>query len=314
MPQDGLLLVDKPRGLTSHDVIAHLRRSLKTKRLGHTGTLDPMATGLLPVLVGKATRLAQYLSGSDKSYLAVLKLGAATDTLDATGTIIAERAVNIKEEDLRQVILSFKGQLWQKPPMYSAKKVAGKKLYELARAGREVERKSCDITIHRIEIIDISLPDVTILVHCSAGTYIRVLASDIGEKAGTLAHLTALTRTQIGHFSLEMSSKLADLEAMGNEAYTKCLSMASALYSLPKMEITAEQYRRVSHGGFLSKADVQALFLEKPITLAPQLALLYQGELVAIYDFWASTQEFESAPSFEPLLKPKAVFVDENGN
>ena len=304
MPNNGLLLVDKPLGLTSHDVIAHLRRTMKTRKLGHTGTLDPMATGLLPILVGKATRLSQYLLGSDKSYEAVLKLGISTDTLDATGAITAEKPVSIKEEELRQVISSFVGKIAQKPPMYSAKKVAGKRLYEIARTGAEVERAPCEINIYSIDITNISLPSVTIDVHCSAGTYIRVLASDIGEKLGTGAHLTALRRTKIGPFELSMSQKLAAVEAMGQEAFKECLPMAKVLYSMPQIELNSEQYQRIIHGNFLTDAPNDICRGGENSLLNSKVALLYHKDLVAIGEFLVNDAAV--------ILKPNTVFTDGN--
>lgn len=272
--QDGLLLVNKPGGLTSHDVISHLRRALKTKRLGHTGTLDPMATGVLPVLVGQATRLSQYLITDRKSYRATLCLGATTDTMDAEGQITAQTPVSITPGELKAVISSFVGPQMQLPPMYSAKKVGGKKLYELARQGVEIERQPCAITIYKIEIVELDLPKVVLDVFCSSGTYIRVLASDIGAKAGCGAYLTALERTSVGPFTLADSTPLKELEeGTPEEGYAKLLPMAQALYNLPQMTLDESGYSRIVHGN-----PVACTLAE---TVDP-VVLLYHGEVIAI--------------------------------
>ena len=181
---DGMINVCKEKGFTSHDVVAKLRGILHQKRIGHTGTLDPDATGVLPVCLGKGTKLCDMITDRDKTYRAVMLLGRITDTQDISGQIISEKEVCVGEDDIRNVAAAFVGDYMQVPPMYSAIKVDGKKLYELARAGQEIERKARHVVIHSLEITDVRLPYVTMKVCCSKGTYIRTLCQDIGEKLG----------------------------------------------------------------------------------------------------------------------------------
>jgi tRNA pseudouridine55 synthase len=221
---DGLLIIDKPEGLTSHDVVARVRRALQTKRVGHTGTLDPFATGVLVMLIGKATRLAQFLDKDEKEYEAVIQFGHETDTGDRIGVRTAESGMRNEEidallsaTDWEAVFDNFRGEIEQIPPMYSAKKQAGKKLYELARQGKEVERKPVQVNIKRLELIDeeqIRTPQSTIRIRvvCSAGTYIRTLAEDIGRRIGVGAHLAELRRTRAGKFTIGQSMLLDSLD------------------------------------------------------------------------------------------------------
>ncbi|MCF0131011.1 MAG: tRNA pseudouridine(55) synthase TruB, partial [Pseudobutyrivibrio sp.] len=204
--------VYKEAGYTSFDVVARLRGILKIKKIGHTGTLDPDATGVLPVCIGKATRVCDMLTDKDKIYEATLRLGVVTDTYDISGKIINNSSVNCNEKELIDVIKSFEGDILQVPPMYSALKVDGKKLYEYARAGVEIERKSRPVTIYSIEVIDVNLPEAKIRVHCSKGTYIRSLIFDIGEKLGCGATMTALIRTKAGSFDLSDAKPLDEIE------------------------------------------------------------------------------------------------------
>ncbi|MCL2838895.1 MAG: tRNA pseudouridine(55) synthase TruB [Oscillospiraceae bacterium] len=226
-----IININKPAGRTSHDIVYFVRRLLGLKKVGHTGTLDPDATGVLPICVGKATRAAELLTNADKAYRATFVLGITTDTQDASGTpTIQCKNINLTEEEIKAVIFQFTGNITQIPPMYSAVKVGGKKLYELARAGIEIERKERHITIFDIEIREIDLhniiivnqtevnaPKITIDVKCSKGTYIRTLCADIGEKLGCGAHMTALVRTQSGQFKLEDSHTLDALERAKEE-------------------------------------------------------------------------------------------------
>src|SRR6185369_7046866 len=212
---DGLLIVDKPEGLTSHDVVARVRRILKTKRVGHTGTLDPFATGVLVLLIGKATRLAQFLDKDEKEYETVIRFGYETDTGDKTGKSKTENATPqpIDISDLKKILPEFVGEIEQIPPMYSAKKIEGKKLYELAREGKSVERKPVKVTISKLESLDAdgTMLDARIRVVCSAGTYVRTLAEDIGTRIGVGAHLLELRRTRAGRFGLRKSTTLESL-------------------------------------------------------------------------------------------------------
>lgn len=216
---DGILAVWKPEGWTSHDVVAKVRRVLKMKRIGHTGTLDPMVTGVLPLCLGRATRVVEYVQERPKSYEAVLQLGIATDTEDITGTVIARQSpISVTEEDVRHTLSQFIGEIDQVPPMYSAVKVDGKRLYELAREGKTVERKSRKVTIHQIDLIDtqldLDLPQISFSVVCSKGTYIRTLCVDIGKALGVPATMAHLTRTMSGGITKESCLTLEQIEQL----------------------------------------------------------------------------------------------------
>ena len=211
---DGIINVYKEKGFTSHDVVAKLRGILRMKKIGHTGTLDPAAEGVLPVCLGKGTRLCDMLTGKTKTYRAVLLLGQETDTQDTTGVVQAEYPVHVTEEEVRKAIVSFLGDYMQIPPMYSALKVNGKKLYELARQGKEVERQARPVQILDIQIESIDLPRATFFVTCSKGTYIRTLCHDIGEKLGCGGCMEKLIRTRVDRFAIGDSLRLSEVEAL----------------------------------------------------------------------------------------------------
>ncbi len=214
---DGIINVYKEKGFTSHDVVAKMRGILKQKKIGHTGTLDPMAEGVLPVCLGKATKLCDMLTDKTKTYEAVLLLGRETDTQDTTGEILAEYPVTADEAQVKEAVLSFLGHYDQIPPMYSALKVDGKKLYELARAGKEVERKARPVEILDIHVDGIELPRVTMTVTCSKGTYIRTLCYDIGRKLGCGGCMESLLRTQVSGFCLKDSLTLTQIEELRDD-------------------------------------------------------------------------------------------------
>lgn len=214
---DGMLIIRKEKGYTSHDVVAKLRGILHMKKIGHTGTLDPEAEGVLPVALGKATRLVDMITEKEKTYEAVMRLGVVTDTQDMTGTVLEEKSVQVTEEEIAAAVSFFVGEYMQIPPMYSALKVNGKKLYELAREGKTVERKARPVQFHEIEILEVSLPLVRLRVKCSKGTYIRTLCHDIGQKMGCGAAMESLVRTKVGRFSLEEAVTLAQVEAAVKE-------------------------------------------------------------------------------------------------
>jgi tRNA pseudouridine55 synthase len=262
---DGLLVIDKPADVTSHDVVAGARRILKERRIGHTGTLDPFATGVLLVLVGRATRLAQFLSGSDKEYDAIIRLGYATDTGDRTGTPIpgphvSERRFTWSEDEIEQALASLRGWIDQVPPMYSAKKIGGKKLYELARRGEEVKREPVQVCIHELaairpegQLVKDNLDgtfDFHVHVVCSAGTYVRVLAEDLGKRLSVGAHLAELRRTRVGDFSVTNAVTLDQLKtSFAEEAIgTIMLRPSAALSRLPFVHLNGEDVRRARHG------------------------------------------------------------------
>lgn len=211
---NGIVIIDKGAGYTSHDVVAKLRGICGQKKIGHTGTLDPEATGVLPVCLGSATKLCDMLTDKDKEYVAELLLGVETDTQDITGDVLARHPVEVDLEEVRRVCESFIGGYDQVPPMYSALKVNGKKLYELARAGKAVERKPRPVLIHELEILSCSLPVVRLRVACSKGTYIRTLCADIGERLGCGGTMQSLRRTKAGGFSLEEALTLGELQKL----------------------------------------------------------------------------------------------------
>ncbi len=211
---DGIINVYKECDHTSHDVVARLRGILHTKKIGHTGTLDPMAVGVLPVCVGQATKLCESITGHDKEYEARMILGKTYDTLDVTGTLLEEREVMSTEEEIRKAIDSFIGGYEQTPPMYSARKVNGKRLYDLAREGKTVERKSVFVDIYDITVLSVDIPYVDIRVKCGKGTYIRSLIDDIGKKLSCGAAMSALKRTAVGSFRIEEAHKLSEIEEM----------------------------------------------------------------------------------------------------
>jgi tRNA pseudouridine55 synthase len=212
---EGVLLVDKPQGLTSHDVVYRLRRKLSMKKIGHAGTLDPMATGVLIMLIGKATRISQYLMSVDKAYEGEATLGVVTDSQDAEGEVLTTVPVPpLSEEQVREVMKGFLGDQYQTPPMHSAIKVDGVPLYKLARKGEEVEREPRFIRVMSFELLTFNPPKLTFRLLCTKGTYVRTIAHDLGQKLGCGAHLSALRRTGSGKFSLEQCLKLDEIEAL----------------------------------------------------------------------------------------------------
>jgi tRNA pseudouridine55 synthase len=221
---EGVLLVDKPRGLTSHDVVARARRIFKMKKIGHAGTLDPMATGLLILLIGRATRLSQYLMSLDKVYEGSVTLGETTNSHDADGEVVSTRPVpELSEDALREHLKSFVGDQYQTPPMFSAIKKEGVPLYKLARKGKSIEREPRFIRVSSFELLGFQSPTLEVRVRCSKGTYIRTLAHDLGEKIGCGAHLSALRRTASDRFSVDEAHTLTELEEMSPESLADAL-------------------------------------------------------------------------------------------
>ncbi len=264
LPRDGVLVIDKPEGLTSHDVVQRVRKILGTRRVGHAGTLDPFATGVLVVCVNRATRLVQFLTGADKEYVATMRLGFATDTGDLTGkpkTSVTD-AGNITSDKVKGAFSRFLGPIKQIPPMYSAKKIGGVKLYEMARRGEEIERTPIVVEIKKLELLEPAAcsgvaqvdaqtaPDeFSFRVVCSSGTYIRALAEEIGAILGVGAHLTRLRRTRSGNCSLDSAvtlEELADLARSGTERRVM-IPMADTI-AMPSLQIGSEDRERVSHG------------------------------------------------------------------
>lgn len=256
---DGMLIIRKEKGFTSFDVVAKLRGILHMKKIGHTGTLDPEAEGVLPVALGAATRLVDLFTEKQKTYEAVLHLGIATDTQDMTGTVLEEKEVSVTEEEVQAVLQSFLGAQEQVPPMYSALKVNGKKLYELAREGKTVERKARPVHFYQIEVLEMQLPLVRFSVTCSKGTYIRTLCHDIGEKLGCGGCMEALLRTATGNFTLEESFTLSQVEAAAKEGTIDTLihSIDEVLADYPRISCTEAGDRLLANGNPLTKEFVQ---------------------------------------------------------
>jgi tRNA pseudouridine55 synthase len=276
---DGLLIVDKPSGPTSHDVVARLRRVLRERRIGHTGTLDPLATGVLPLVVGRATRLARFLSASDKAYDAVIALGCATDTGDRLGTPIARAASGeapaIGRDAIERALDGFRGTYLQQPPVYSAKKVGGRRSYALARAesvSESVPLRPQSVTVHRLELIAVEGNLVTLGLDCSAGFYVRSLAHDLGERLGTGAHLAELRRTRSGDYTVDDAMPLDTAERDPGAAAERLIPLSQMLRRLPVVELTSDSARRARNGQDIAGQE----------TTGPVRLLDPAGELVGI--------------------------------
>jgi len=295
---DGILIVNKPQGWTSHDVVARVRQLTRQKRVGHAGTLDPMATGVLLVCLGRATRVVEYLITSDKKYRAVMRLGIETDTYDADGQVLATQPVNLDESTLRGALERFVGEIDQVPPMYSALKREGKPLYKLARKGVQVEREPRRVTIHGIMLREWQSPHAMIDVHCSPGTYIRSLAHDVGAALGCGAHLAALTRLASGSFTLEDAVTLEALECLTDPKDLSGLlrPLDMALQGLPAITLAADAARRLVLGQAIPSNGVEA-------QAAAPLCRAYNasGALLAIVAYDSAAQ----------MWRPAKVLADE---
>ena len=250
---NGIVIVDKPQGWTSQDVTARLRRVFNTRRIGHGGTLDPMATGVLPVFVGRATRGVEFFEHAEKTYEAVLQLGLTTDTEDITGTALEKRDVTLTEQEFLNILPKFRGEIQQVPPMYSALKVGGQKLCDLARQGKEVERKSRTITIHKLECLEFSGDTARLLVHCSKGTYIRTLCKDIGQALGCGGCMAALRRVTAGEYTIEEAIPLQEL--LDTEIPENYLRQVDTMFrNHPAVTLTPNQEKRCRNGNAFSIA------------------------------------------------------------
>lgn len=306
----GSLIIDKPEGMTSHDVVARVRRAAATRRVGHAGTLDPFATGVLVTCIGHATRLVQFLVGRDKEYVATVKLGYATDTQDLTGKPITplRSSDKVSLDNIISVLADFTGAQLQMPPMFSAKKIAGERLYRAAREGREIERKALPITVNSIELLSAldagedGTRDFVIRVRCSSGTYVRTLAHDIGARLGVGAHLAALRRTAVGHFKLKDALTLDEVERVGREGSLDGLltSPADTLAHLPLVRLDEDGVRRVLNG-----REVQPPVEEVDLIQSNQLPVRLcdkTGALVAVGDYDLRLE----------IIKPRVVLAAVN--
>jgi tRNA pseudouridine55 synthase len=288
----GVLVVDKPIGLTSHDVVQVIRRGTGIRRAGHTGTLDPRASGVLVILIGPAVRLSEYVSASDKRYQATIRLGSSTDTYDAEGTVTSSASVeDITEDYFNEVLQHFVGEIEQVPPPYPAVKVQGRKAYDMAREGEEFELIPRIINVYSLEILEWALPEVVIDVYCSSGTYVRSLANDLGKELGTGAHLVGLRRTKSGRFTLRDATPLRRLQEAFDAGnwYRFLIPAAEAMADWPMVELDADQVELVRHGHRVP-ADPEMKGLARGVS--------QQGDLVALLEVDAETQEWQPRKVF----------------
>ena len=272
---EGVIVVDKPAGMTSHDVVDEVRRRFHTKKVGHAGTLDPDATGVLVLGVGRATRLLPFTQGAPKRYRAGLRFGVTTDTQDASGAVLEERPPSFTEEDLRAVLTKFTGQIEQVPPMVSAVKVGGERLYKKARRGEEVERPLRRVTVYSLEPVSVDLARhaVHLDVECSGGTYVRTLAHDIGETLGCGAHLTSLRRTSSGGFTEDDAVILEDLSP------ADLRPLEDAVRDLVRLDVGEEDARAIGHGRALPLRAARELDSKE----GDHIAVFHGAELLAVY-------------------------------
>jgi tRNA pseudouridine55 synthase len=268
---DGILVINKPIGPTSHDVVATARRILRVKRVGHTGTLDPNASGVLPLVIGRATRLAQFLTSDDKEYIATIKFGVVTDSYDSRGRVVAESGAMPARDAIEAALERFRGELDQMPPTYSAKNIDGERAYVLARRAKPVPLSTARVATREIELVRVEPPHAEVRIVCSAGFYVRSLAHDLGEAVGTGAILDGLIRTRSGAFSIQHALPFGDLAAgVSDRIHGAVVPMAAALPHLPAVSLTTEGARRVVHGLEIRPQDAS----EAPFPDAPLVRLL----------------------------------------
>jgi tRNA pseudouridine55 synthase len=290
----GILVVDKPIGMTSHDVVQAIRTGTGIRRAGHTGTLDPRASGVLVILIGPAVRLSEFVSAADKRYQAIVRLGAATDTYDADGKFIHETSapVDVAEDQFETALNKFVGRIEQTPPPYSAVKVQGRKAYEMAREGEEVDLEPRIIDVYHLEVLEWAPPEVVIDVHCSSGTYVRSLANDLGNELGCGAYLVGLRRTKSGRFSLRDATPLRKLQEAfrAGNWYQYLIPAAEALADWPAVELNPDQVEAVKHGHRVPATPEANPGMVRGVSMA--------GELVALMELDEAAHEWQ----------PKKVF------
>ena len=289
----GVLVVDKPTGMTSHDVVQAIRNGTGIRRAGHTGTLDPRASGVLVILVGPAVRLSEYVSASDKRYQAIVRLGATTDTFDADGRFVRpDSPVDVTEAQFEETLKTFVGEIEQTPPPYSAVKVKGRKAYEMAREGEPVDLAPRKINVYHLEVLEWMPPEVVIDVHCSSGTYVRSLANDLGERLGTGAYLVGLRRTKSGRFSLRDAVPLRKLQEafQAGNWYQYLIPAAEALADWPAIELSPDEVEEVRHGHRVKAAAGTQPGMVRGVSMA--------GELIALLELDEAAMEWQ----------PKKVF------
>lgn len=292
---DGLINIYKEKGFTSHDVVAKMRGILHMKKIGHTGTLDPDAEGVLPVCVGKGTKLCSLLEEHDKTYRAVLLLGVETDTQDISGQILEQKPVSVSEEQVLSALDQFRGEILQVPPMYSALKVNGKKLYEYAREGKTVERKARPVTISELTTDKLELPRITLTVRCSKGTYIRTLCHDIGQILGCGGCMESLVRTRVGKFYLEDAITLKELEEKRDaEDLDSCLVTVEEVFSNWPMTSVSKPYDVLVHNGNRIRESML-----KERTKKGQIRMYDSGgQFVGIYEWDSAKKDYKPLKMF----------------
>ena len=317
----GIINIYKEAGYTSHDVVAKLRGILGQKKIGHTGTLDPDATGVLPVCLGVGTKLCDMLTDEDKEYVAELYLGVTTDTQDMSGTVLTRNDVTIDEKKLKEIIYSFQGSYEQLPPMYSALKVNGKKLYELAREGKTVERKTRTVRIEEIEIQKVSLPLVKMRVVCSKGTYIRTLCDDIGKKAGCGGAMKSLQRTRVGSFVIRDALKLDRVQELVSENRVQdfIISVDGMFPQLDKLKVKQDYYKMLKNGNCLGinmvyitkQSELQMTETQTYRTQISEIQTPADGERFCVYDENAIFYGIYQYERKTKMFTPVKMFISE---
>jgi len=311
MELSGVLNINKSGGMTSHDVVDVVRRFLKIRRVGHTGTLDPRATGVLPVCVGRATRIAQFLTQADKEYLITMRLGITTDTLDADGKVLSQTDdISVDPVKLREILNGFVGEIQQVPPLFSAKKHRGERLYRLARRGETVKREPVTVKIYDLTLLSIDLPFIRIRVSCSKGTYARALCDDIGRELGCGAHLFALTRTRSGRFLVEEAITLEQLRKVVEEGriLEVLIPVGEALDHLPAVRVHPESSRAVVQGS----GTVAASLISFPpgVEKGDLVRVLgYRRQLLSLAEATVAGREFAATDPRRVVLKPVRVLA-----
>jgi len=307
---EGVLNLNKSGGMTSHDVVDEVRRILKVRRVGHTGTLDPQATGVLPICVGNATKIARFLTAADKDYLITMRLGVQTDTMDAEGKILAENTeIPQDREKVEAVLAQFRGQIQQIPPLFSAKKHQGERLYRLARRGEVVERGPITVKVYELELISFDPPFVRLRVFCSKGTYARALCDDIGKELRCGGHLHSLVRLKAGQFRLEEAitlSRLQEIQEQGKLTEV-LLPIEQALDHLPAVRVLPDSSRSVLHGASIALQDVVNL----PSGLSEGSTVRVLGlrrKLLSLAELTVNTDQIQNLNPRQIILRPVKVF------
>ena len=306
---NGIVNVYKEKGFTSFDVVAKMRGIFKQKKIGHTGTLDPDAEGVLPVCLGRATKVCDLLTDKDKEYETVLLLGVVTDTQDLTGEVLERKEVNASENEVKSAILSFVGEYMQVPPMYSALKVGGKKLYELAREGKEVERKARPITIYELELLKAEHPEYEIRVVCSKGTYIRTLCHDIGQALSCGAVMTSLVRSRVGEFRLQDAKPLSALQELADRGrlLEAVVPVEEMFHTLPAIGVSEDAQKALLNGNQLKQSEVlmkeetgniQKIPKEFPVDQGEYRVYSFGGRFCAIYHYEGGRRLFSPVKMF----------------